>query len=87
VLRCVVGHHGAQLGLVLTLVAWCRTTQGDTKIMLQVKRPYLWKGQNGIIRPYADLRPFFNMSSTLGVNFDPLGMNFDPLGVNFDPLR
>jgi hypothetical protein len=34
----VIWHHAAQLGLILTLVAWCRMTQHGIKIMFSVVR-------------------------------------------------
>jgi hypothetical protein len=37
--RCVVRHHATQLGLILTLVAWCSTTRRGTQVMFCVNRP------------------------------------------------
>jgi hypothetical protein len=38
-LRNVVQHHAAKVGLDLNCVAWCRTTQRDKKNMFGVNRP------------------------------------------------
>jgi hypothetical protein len=43
----VVRHHATRLGLILALVAWCRTTRCDAKLVFRVNRPDgLFSNQN-----------------------------------------
>jgi hypothetical protein len=37
--HCVTRHPATRLGLIPTLVAWCRTTRHNTKIMFCVNTP------------------------------------------------
>jgi hypothetical protein len=41
VARRVVRHHATQLRLILTLVAWCRTTQRDTNFQFTDSKVYV----------------------------------------------
>jgi hypothetical protein len=41
VARRVVRYHATQLRLILTLVAWCRTTQRDTNFQFTDSKVYV----------------------------------------------